>query len=601
MIRIKELWNSVFFRFISAFIIVGLIPLFTLSIFSLQTFTNHVQQYTVSNLSQMIVYMGYNLDNAFNQYDEIAKLMYYSHNTSPTTELVNQTEAVNEFERINHIPIHDFLKTVLRSDPYISSAYFVRSSDHKLYYESLVGTAFYFERLPVEEWLDILEEDETSLALTLPHEIDYFYNADRLVMTFGRNLIDITEPISPERKVVGTLFFDVDLDMFEGLLSELRLNDADELYVLDQHENIIYSNKKELIGTKLSRDHADHTGKIVFNQPLSSINGSIEFRFSSTGLFEQLTSMQSAVYLVIIICILIIIVMGIWFSRTLSSPIKAVIRQMMIMESGNLDVQIQKVGNDEIGRLARGFNRMVERLKVFIKEAYVAELGRKQAELNALKSQIRPHYLYNTLEVIRMNAVHNDDAEVADMILSLSNQLKYVIGYGEEQVSINKELEHLQNYFYIIKVSYENMIDLKIDASPEVDPNWLILKLTLQPIVENAIQHGIRPKGGKGTVKVSLEANETQLKITVIDDGVGMEEKRLQQVRACMDDGESTRHGKAKNTGVGLKNVHERIRNEFGPEYGLTINSKSGLGTYVTLYMPIKKGEDADGDKSRTG
>jgi two-component system sensor histidine kinase YesM len=120
-------------------------------------------------------------------------------------------------------------------------------------------------------------------------------------------------------------------------------------------------------------------------------------------------------------------------------------KQMKKVESGNLDVRVNIKSKDEVGKLASGFNQMVERLKTFINEAYIAEIKQKQTELNALKSQIRPHYLYNTLEVIRMSAVYNDDNEVADMIQVLSNQMKYVIDYGEEIVTISTELSNLND------------------------------------------------------------------------------------------------------------------------------------------------------------
>lgn len=585
--RIIKLWNSVFFRFTGAFIIVGLIPLIMLSVFSLQSFTNHVQQYTLNNLSQMTMYMSYNVDNAFNQYNEIAKLMYYNKNSNATGEIIDQTRAVNVRENINQTPIHEFLKTIILSDPYIKSAYFVRTFDKKMYYETEVGTAFFSERLPIDDWMNMFEEDITKLVVTLPHDMDYFYNDDSKVVTIGRNLIDISEPITSTRKVVGTLFFDVDIRMFEEMFSELQLShENDELYVKDQSGYVYYSNKKEHIGTKIEQNNFIEEGRIKLSQSISSINGTLEIRISSAGLFEQLSKMRSAVYIVIIICMIIIVVLGIWFSRYLSSPIKSVIRQMTIMESGNLNVRIKEYGKDEIGRLAHGFNRMVEHLNEFIKDAYVAELGRKQAELNALKSQIRPHYLYNTLEVIRMNAVHNDDSEVADMILSLSNQLKYVIDYGEDWVSIQRELDHLRNYFYIIKVSYENRIELKIEQMPNVDLNWKMLKLILQPLVENAVQHGIRPNGGKGTIKIRLEAAEDDMQVTVFDDGVGMDEDKLLQLRNTIEGQQDT--GK----GVGLKNVHERIRTTCGSQYGLRIDSRKHVGTSITMFLPIKREED---------
>ena len=169
--------------------------------------------------------------------------------------------------------------------------------------------------------------------------------------------------------------------------------------------------------------------------------------------------------------------------------------------------------------------RMIEGLKLFINDAYVAEIKHKQTELNALKTQIQPHYLYNTLEVIRMSAVADDAEKVADMIHALSNQLEYVIDYGEEWVTVQRELEHLNNYFHLIEVRFDRRIDLQVDLAEDLE-EALILKLSIQPLVENAVHHGIRPRGGKGTVLVTIEKSGADIAVTVFETASGWIPKR---------------------------------------------------------------------------
>jgi two-component system sensor histidine kinase YesM len=274
--------------------------------------------------------------------------------------------------------------------------------------------------------------------------------------------------------------------------------------------------------------------------------------------------------------------MGAAFSRMFTGPILVIMRQMLRVESGNLETSVNVTRKDELGRLAHGFNRMIERLNLFINDAYVAEIKRKHAELNALKSQIRPHYLYNTLEVIRMSAVANDDDQVADMIHSLSKQLKYVIDYGEEWVTLGRELDHLRDYFHLIEVRFDNRIKLEIEIKGEELLNVNVLKLSLQPIVENAVQHGIRPKGGKGIVLVTVERDNENLAITVYDDGIGIEENKLREINSHLTETEGST-GKS----IGVKNVHERIKNACGEDYGLDIDSKPHVGTSVRILFPL--------------
>jgi len=581
---IRKWWNSVFVKFSAAFLMVGLIPLIALSVFSLQAFTGHVQQFTVNNLKQMSLYMSYNVNNFFSDYDEITRLMYtgryegYSHTVS-----VDQTVNVNEREQINNNPIAAFLRTVLYSDKHIRSVFFVRSMDGKVYYETRQSRPFHAEKLPVGDWLKPLAERPNYLSVYPTHSESYYNSPDQKVITFGRNLIDISGKLTAEPKVVGSLFIDVDAGVLEGFFQEMNLSKDDELYVLDGSDRLYYSNRLDPAKPEHAEAFAnlDDEGYLVFSDEIPYLEGRVLMRVSEKSLFEQLTSTQSAVYIAIAVCAIVLLGMGTLFSRRLASPIRQVLHHMNKVEIGNLDTQIQNYGKDEIGRLAYGFNRMVERLKVFINDAYVAEIKQKQAELNALKSQIRPHYLYNTLEVIRMNAVYNDDGEVADMILALSNQLKYVIDYGEDWVSVQEELDHLKDYFYIIRVRFENRIDLRLQIAEDVRLDYQLLKLSLQPIVENAIQHGIRPKSGKGSVLVSVEQAEGKLAITVYDDGAGIGESKLQELKELLAKPE------APSKNVGLKNVHDRIKSTCGDEYGLEISSIEHVGTSIKLSFPI--------------
>jgi two-component system sensor histidine kinase YesM len=575
-----------FVKFSAAFILVGLIPLLALSFFSVQTFTGHVERYTSNNLQQMILYMSYNLNSVFKEYDEISKLMYTGRYDELYGSGNNQTHYVNDLEQINSVPINGFLKTLLYSDSFIRSTYFVRAVDNKLYYQAKENLAFMPESLPVELWLEPLREQPNRVVSFPMHPEIYYYGSGTKVITIGRNLIDISGSLTNEPKVIGTLFFDVDIAVFDQFFKELRMGENDELYVLDNDGHVYFSNL-DSVGLKhdVLKDSNEET--FVLNEPISFLNGRVVALFDKKNLYEQLGTTRFAVYWAISICAIVLIVMGAWFSRKLAEPISRLIKQMVKVESGNLSAKVEIKGNDEMGRLGHGFNRMVERLNIFINEAYVAEIKQKQAELNALKSQIRPHYLYNTLEVIRMNAVHNDADEVGDMILSLSNQLKYVIDYGEDWVTLQQELDHLKDYFYIIQVRYENRFELRFDISESIDMSWLVLKLSLQPIVENAIQHGVRMKG-KGTIGISVERLDDKLALTVYDDGVGMEKEQLDRLNETLAD------PRAPSKNVGIKNVHDRIKSVCGEEFGLTISSRKHIGTSVVMILPIKEDDEHD-------
>ncbi|MEK5446428.1 cache domain-containing sensor histidine kinase [Paenibacillus sp. FSL R7-0331] len=572
--------SSIFVKFSASFLLVGLIPLLALSFFSVQTFSGYVERYTTSNLQQMVLYMSYNLNSAFNQYNEISKLMYTGRYDGYIDSYSrNQTANVNDQGQINAIPIDSFLKTLLFSDSYITGVQFVRSSDGRVYSQQKENRSLVADTFARPEWLAAMAADPAKAAVFPAHTDDYFFDSRKTVFTIGRTLIDTSGRVTREPKVVGTLFLDIDTSLFRQFSEELSLGPKDELYLLDGQNRVYFSNQDAAPGTVVN-PILDDEERITLSQNIPFLEGQVIARIHRGSLFEQLLSARTTVYIAIAICAVVMIVMGAWFSRRLAAPIRELIRQMTVVESGNLDTQLTVNSNDEMGRLAHGFNRMVERLRIHIDEAYVAQIKQKQTELNALKSQIRPHYLYNTLEVIRMNAVDKEAGEVADMILALSDQLKYVIDYGEDRVSLGSELAHLHNYFYIISVRYENRYTLQQDIPPEIDLSWPVLKLSLQPIVENAVQHGLRQKG-RGTVGITVERRADGLAVTVYDDGIGMSREILSQIQRNLED------PGAPSKNVGLKNVHERIRTSFGEEYGLTVSSREHIGTSVTLLFPV--------------
>ncbi|MNZ53763.1 Sensor histidine kinase YpdA [compost metagenome] len=420
----------------------------------------------------------------------------------------------------------------------------------------------------------------SKVAIFPTHSTDYYWDSKGSAFTVGRNLIDISGKVTANPKVVGTLFIDVDVSLFDKFFKELNLGEKDELYLLDGESQFYFSSRELSDQDKAKIAGQSEKGMMMISEPIPFLNGMLTARIHRASLFQQLLSFRITIFIAIGLCSIALIVMGTWFSRRLSAPILKLMKQMAKVESGNLDTQVEVRSNDELGRLSHSFNRMIDRLKEYIDEAYVAQIKQKQTELNALKSQIRPHFLYNTLEVIRMSAVDKDDHEVADMILSLSNQLKYVIDYGEEKVGIGRELDNVKDYFYIISVRYDQRFEFSYDIASGVDLNWQILKLSLQPIVENAIQHGLKQKG-RGTVGLTIEKRGMDLVITVYDDGVGMSVDTLTRLNLVLNDAE------APGKNVGLKNVHERIRSVFGEPYGIVINSREHIGTSIVLTLPI--------------
>jgi two-component system sensor histidine kinase YesM len=444
-------------------------------------------------------------------------------------------------------------------------------------------------QFPPKDWQRAAAANVRELTFFPTHKETYYFRSDKQVMTFARNFFDMSTTLSPHPKVLGTLYFDVDVSVFDELFNDIQLGPKDVVTITTADKAVIYSNVRGKIGqVEQGGREARAAEDFVMRTDVPNAKLTLEGRFSKQDLFSSLSHIKSFLAIVVIGCIVSLIAMSLAFSRRFSLPIRGIIKVMAKVESGNLDIQVPVRSEDELGQLAHGFNRMTSRLGLFIHEVYVAKLERKQAELNALKSQIRPHYLYNTLEVIRMSAVASDAMPVADMIHSLSNQLKYVLDYGEDIVSIREELGHLDDYYRLIRIRFEDKIELETIVAADVAPEWGMLKLAVQTLVENAVQHGVRPKGGRGKIRVTIEKTEgEELLVTVFDNGVGMTENRLSEVRQLL---EGTVPEEARKH-VGLKNVQDRLQSLFGDGFGLILNSRPNVGTSVTFKLPVIRGE----------
>ncbi|WP_018752016.1 cache domain-containing sensor histidine kinase [Paenibacillus sanguinis] len=574
--------NRLFFKFSLAFILVGLIPVFILSLLSLYQFTGQIERHTVNNIRQMMVYMSNNVHDIFAEYDEISRTMYTKTDAS---EIFGEASKSLPQDEVNLSAMDNFIKNMLFSDSHIQNVLFVRGEDEVLYQQSRGNKRLNpYETYPPVGWQYRMRDNPKELGVFAYH-MEGYYNSQDLVMTFARNWIDTREGVQNPAKLYGTLYLDLDIDVFDNLLNQSRLGGSDEIYIVDRNDIILYSNRRDRIGGRFDEFSTKSRGDMmVFTEPIPYISGKVVGLISKEDIYSPILRTRNTIWLAAGLSLGAMLLLALLFSRRFTKPILLLMRQMLKVESGNLDTAVVLRQKDEMGRLANGFNRMVERLREFIDEAYVHEIKRKQAELNALKSQIRPHFLYNTLEVIRMSALVGGDRKVADMIHSLSDQLQYVIDYGDESVTLGQELEHLRHYFHLIEVRFYNQIVLGIETEDEILLQAKVLKLILQPLVENAVHHGIRPKGGKGMVLITIERLDPEiLSITVYDNGIGIEQTKLEALQSSLE-GQSDHNSRS----IGMTNVHERIKAAFGESYGLDIESNPNIGTSVRLILPLR-------------
>ncbi|MDB4866801.1 MAG: Histidine kinase [Cohnella sp.] len=303
-------------------------------------------------------------------------------------------------------------------------------------------------------------------------------------------------------------------------------------------------------------------------------------------LTEEINSIKIISVRIGIILLLASVIISFYISSTISRPVEALVRAMRKVENGDLNVSVSLKARNEIGSLGHHFNHMVKRMNVLIKRVYESELVKKEAEVKALQSQINPHFLYNTLAIIDSMASIKKEKEISEITQILADIFRYSIS-GNDVTTIKEEINQVQRYLYIQKIRYKNKITETIEIDPETE-NCLITKLLLQPIVENAIIHGISRTSDHGRLSIKVfSVDEDTLTIEISDNGNGIPEQRLQEIKTRLREADSDLLSTTQRGGhIGIENVHRRIRNTFGDEYGLEIESRPGQGTKVIMVIP---------------
>lgn len=311
--------------------------------------------------------------------------------------------------------------------------------------------------------------------------------------------------------------------------------------------------------------------------------------YQTKSIEELKTSLNAQVEQFNFICLIIIIISAIgtiYFATYIASNILKNIQMLCALteqiSEGDFSVRADVNTNDEIEILADSINDMTEHLEDMVTTIKEDERRMRHTELRLLQEQINPHFLYNTLDTIVWLIESNKSDQAEDMVVSLSSFFRLVLSHGQEFITIRDEEKHIRSYLEIQQVRYKDILDFEINIDSEIYP-YEILKLTLQPLVENALYHGIKYKRAKGTINVTGYLEDEMIILKVEDDGVGMSEEVLEKLQS-----EIMKPCQETDAGFGLANVNERIRMNFGPEYGMEISSKQDIGTSVVIKIPAR-------------
>jgi len=435
-------------------------------------------------------------------------------------------------------------------------------------------------------------------AAAFPGQVIWMGISDNLVSGTNteekQKVISASYAITDEEsgEVLGVLVVELHPNTFSTLLlSGQNIFQNQYTFIIDENDSVIANNRsidQEWIGMITDKFNqglrkfeitSNNRNYYVCGQYNGMTGWETYSVIATDQIFPQAGTLRYFIMLFVAISTLIasIIIMGV--SYTMTRPINDLSKAMRKVNEEDFSVQIKNRRNDEMGKLIDSFNFMTNKINSLIREVYQEKIAQKNAELEALEAQINPHFLYNTLDSINWMLIAKEEYEISDVIISLGNLMKYCVDKNNAMVTLEQETDYVVSYLFIQKIRMEDRLEYEINV-PESLKQFRVPKLILQPLVENAIKHGIEPHKEGGIVRIRVLEQEDAISIEVEDNGKGIDEMRLRQLEGHLS-GEDQEF-----TSIGINNVDKRIRLHYGEEYKIRIVSDFGKGTRVIITIP---------------
>ncbi len=398
-------------------------------------------------------------------------------------------------------------------------------------------------------------------------------------------------------RVLGVILVDLRLSAIEGLFAQSTMENGGFLCVADASGNFVWAPPIPA-AYRLDANWFAESGKsvvahigrlryLILAQRSPYTGWNTIGVFSLTQALREVTVLQYATLGLAFASLVLAVLAALFFTMWFSRPVLALRRTMKQAEEGDLDARFEHGPDDEIGQLGNSFNAMLAEIGVLVEQVRAEQKRHQEAELKTLQAQIKPHFLYNTLDTIQWMAAERGAEDIQTVVGALSDLFRIGLSRGQEMIPLSREFDHIRSYLLIQKTRYESGLEYDIADPGELGPQP-VLKLVLQPLVENAIYHGIKEADRPGRVTVTARREDEALVLTVADDGIGMTAEELAALTARLGEGfRESDFSDDSTSGYGVFSVQARIRLSFGPDYGLTFRSRPGEGTQVDVRLPV--------------
>ena len=571
------------------FTVTAIIAIALISLIIFQRFTNSLNATIIEENSGIVGQLGESVDSYLRNVMKVSDSIYY--NVIKNTDISNDDikKGMNLIY-VNNDNMIDDIALISGKGELIESMPALRLKDNS----DVLEKDFFKKSMAESEYINF----------SMPHIRDLF-DRNESSYSWVISLSRAVEVTDEGKATQALLLINLNYMYFEEIFSNVNLGNGGYVYLTNDRGDIIWHPKQNEIYSGRFKEDNKYAATLKDGITVENLRGkNITLNVRTIGYtgWKLVGVTPSAalgvdgikfrffVLFVADLFLFLLAMINAFISDKISNPIKRLDGSVREIESGNLDVEILPSGSYEVEHLGKSIKNMLGRIKVLMSDLVAEHNAKRKSEFDTLQSQINPHFLYNTLDIIVWMIENENSDKAVNIVTALAKFFRISLSKGKNIITVKDEVEHVRNYLMIQNMRFKNRFEYSIDVDEKV-LSYSSLKLMLQPLVENAIYHGMEFMDGDGEIDVKVFKEDDSLYFTITDNGLGMSEDMVETLLS--KDFVSSKKG----SGIGVKNVNERIKLYFGSEYGLKVESEPDEGTKITIHLPAVVYGENDEDR----